>query len=309
MSVLVLMALGYYFYTYYNDEYHPEALREQYSQSAPIAFTDRALPKKKFVPRKQFHEKTDYKRSDDQVVALNNIGPDTGAFSELSAVIEDLRRSNADCEQSFNSVMPPAQIIDPDSGYYAQESNIANLVNRALDQLTNNEGRAIAKRFPELAQEALDSVDEISEEDMAAIMRAPLVCRQSNITVLFETIIEMSSEDKITQAQRAEIIDSTVNKLVMSLETDGLQDNILMSLTLLKAIGSLSSKDSEYFSELESIYDEMSTSQAGLNQASAKNAKVVNPGEVYRNYRERQRGFSSSVIEILYLNYPEYLNE
>ncbi|MFG1513132.1 hypothetical protein ABMA71_00885, partial [Halobacteriovorax sp. ZH3_bin.1] len=168
---------------------------------------------------------------------------------------------------------------------------------------------AIAKRFPELAQEALDSVDEISEEDMAAIMRAPLVCRQSNITVLFETIIEMSSEDKITQAQRAEIIDSTVNKLVMSLETDGLQDNILMSLTLLKAIGSLSSKDSEYFSDLESIYDEMSTSQAGLNQASAKNAKVVNPGEVYRNYRERQRGFSSSVIEVLYLNYPEYLNE
>ncbi len=303
------MALGYYFYTYYNDEYHPEALREQHSQNAPIAFTDRALPKKKFVPRKQFHEQVDYKRSDDQVVALNNIGPDTGAFSELSAVIEDLKRTNADCEQSFNSVMPPAQIIDPNSGYFGQESNIANLVNRALDQLTNNEGRAIAKRFPELAQEALDSVDEISEEDMATIMRAPLVCRQSNITVLFETIIEMSSEGKLTDAQRAEIVDSAVNKLVVSLETDSLQDNILMSLTLLKAVGSLSSKNQEYFSELEAIYDEMSTSQAGFDQASAKNAKVVNPGEVYRNYRERQRGFSSSVVEILYFNYPEFLNE
>ncbi|EPZ52258.1 hypothetical protein M902_2454 [Bacteriovorax sp. BAL6_X] len=303
------MALGYYFYTYYNEQYHPEALREQYSQSSSITFTDRALPKKKFVPRKQFHEQADYKRSDDQVVVLSNFGPDGGAFSELSANIEDLKKSNSDCEQAYNSVMPPTQIIDPNSGYYAQESNIANLVSGVLDQFVGNDGRAMARNFPELAQEALDSVDEISEEDMATIMRAPLICRQSNITVLFETIIEMSSEDRITQAQRAQIIDSTVNKLVSSLEIDSLQDNILVSLTLLKAVGSLSNKDSEYFSELESIYDEMSTSQTGFEQASAKNAKIVNPGEFYRNYRERQRGFSSSVIEILYLNFPEYLDE
>ncbi|MFG1526819.1 hypothetical protein [Halobacteriovorax sp. RZ-2] len=309
LSVLVLMALGYYFYTYYNDEYHPEALREQYSQNAPIAFTDRALPKKKFVPRKQFHEQADYKRSDDQVVALNGLGPDSGVFSELSSTIEELKKSNSDCEVTFNEYLPPAQIIDPDSSFYAQDESIVNLVNRSLDLLMNLEGRAIAKRFPQYAQEALDSVDEISEEDMAAIMRAPLVCRQSNITVLFETIIEMSSEGKLTDAQRAEIVDSAVNKLVVSLEADSLQDNILMSLTLLKAVGSLSSKNQEYFSELEAIYDEMSTSQAGFDQASAKNAKVVNPGEVYRNYRERQRGFSSSVVEILYFNYPEFLNE
>ncbi|MFG1547246.1 hypothetical protein [Halobacteriovorax sp. XZX-2] len=310
LSVLVLMALGYYFYTYYNDEYHPEALREQYSQNAPVAFTNRELPKKKFVPRKQFHEKSDYKRSDDEVVALVGLGMDNGVFSELSGSIEELRKANIDCEQTYNDYMPPAQIIDPNSGFYAKEDgNVLSLLNRAMDLLINIEGRAIAKRFPELAQEALDSVDEISEDDMAKIMRAPLVCRQSNITVLFETLIEMSSEGKISDNQRAEIVGSMVNKLVVSLESDSLQDNILMSLTLLKALGSLSSKNDEYFSELESIYDEMAATQVGIMKDSDKKAKVVNPGEIYRNYRERQRGFSSSVIEILYISYPEYLND
>ncbi|AYF45123.1 MULTISPECIES: hypothetical protein [Halobacteriovorax] len=299
--ILVAMSVSYFLYHFYQDDYLPQKVRGHYEsegQKELKPFSNNT-PKKKFVPRKQFHEDNEYKRSDDQVVTIE--GLPAGELAQLGGEIQKLEMLNLDCEKSINSNLPPSQIIDPiNSSYFQNPDEVIMNLKRAVTFYNDVKARQEALRFVERAEYALSSYEQVSATDFGKILRAPLVCRQSNLTIFFESIIELAEEGEFTAIQKENIVGFMTTEIFKSLSNDYLQDNILMHLTLLKGVGLLSGADQSYFTELESIYDELRAVYSSVYEApETDNLKVVNPGDVYMEYQARQKQSAARSLELI----------
>lgn len=308
LTVLVGMALAYYFYHIYQDEYRPETLRHQYGTAVKRKLMARAKePVKKFVPRQEYHENSGYKRSSDVDVAL--VKSDTkaaGVLFELQNDITELGEANAECEERYNLVLPPDKIIDPENDFFADESQLVPTINVAFNRYGNGASRDMAVGFPKKAQEVLYQYEEVSAADFSKILRAPLICRQSNLTVYMETLVEIAQEGGLSDQTKNGLLLEAFDFLSESLESNQLQDNILMSLTLLKAMGVMAGAQQSYFTELEGIYDSMTSDYSSLYDGDTEEKVIVNPGEVYNEYLFRQRAAAGDILDILRVNFAKY---
>ncbi len=285
-------------------------VREHHNESTrSIHFTNKRL-QKKFVPRKEYHDNNDYKRSSDKVAVVNAGQFGDGALSELQVEIEALKSANADCEVTINDLLPRDAIIDSKSTFYSSRDSLAQIFGQAMSLYESSQGRVDARKFPQRAQEVLDNYDEIKTEDFSRILRATdSICRQTNLTIFVESIVDLAREGELTDLQKAQVLSVMTNSLLDSLEVDSLQDNTLMALSLMKGMGNLSGRSSEYRATLEEVYDAMTAEYEKYSSKSSDTDKLVRPGDVYRDYRTRQRALAAELMDVIYANFDEFIEE
>lgn len=300
------MSVSYFIYNFYQDDYLPEQVRDHHESngdSSLKSFSNNTT-KKKFVPRKQYHEDNEYKRSDDEIVTLNNLPG--GELASLRKDIQELEAFNAECEKKYNEFMPPNQIIDPINSQYFQDIDRLILdLQRGLNLYTASEARARALEFSDQAETTLGALEEVSSRDFATILRAPLVCRQTNLSVLLESVIELAEEDRLSNEQKEQIASFMAVEIAKSLEIDNLQDNILMNLTLLKGVGLLAGVEDGFYKELEQIFDELRGHYTSVYEEPDVDT-IVNPGQVYSDYRFHQSRSSQRAQDLIYSYLDKY---
>ena len=264
---------------------------------------------RKFIPRKQYHEASGYKRSSSKDVELESADRAYSVLELLADDLEALELGNSECESMYNEFLPSESIIDPEGDFFSDPLSFKQVLVKAIEMYNGVKPREFARVFPEKVEEALNTVDRIPAEDFGKLLRAPLICRQSNLTVYLETVVEAVEESQLTVSQKELMVAEVLAKLSYSIEVDTLQDNILLSLTILKGMGLLDGQTEEFYVDLENIYDSMTQSYSSLYNQNDKTKMLDNPADRYREYMNRQRVAAEDVNDLMYRYFRKYLQQ
>lgn len=132
-----------------------------------------------------------------------------------------------------------------------------------------------------------------------------LCVAQTNLSVLLESVIELAEEDRLSDEQKEQIASFMAVEIAKSLEIDNLQDNILMNLTLLKGVGLLAGVEDGFYKELEQIFDELRGHYTSVYEEPDVDT-IVNPGQVYSDYRFHQSKSSQRAQDLIYSYLDKY---
>ncbi len=204
------------------------------------------------------------------------IKPEERRLDRINVLLEDLDEINKSCEDQIASLLPPSEVLDPEGQFFSRPDVVEERLSEVVFTILKAR-KSLESKLREM-ESIFTEKGKVPTQKFYSSVQSMMLCLSSDVSLFLESTFESSvlKGDK----ERTNVLTRKVITFVDELILNGVMpDALLFSLNVYRVIGETNKFDEEYFNELNSLYDKISTYEESFFSEFSDEEVITDPNE------------------------------